>query len=226
MIRDLFNLLFPATCYGCGQVLVGDEHYLCTQCLLHLPYTHFASLENNATEQRLSQYLPIESATSLLFFSHDSSTRGLVHSIKYHGNTRMAHLFGKQLGEELAASHRFDGVDMIVPVPLHWLRRMRRGYNQSQLLCQGIAEVFSKPVVTGNLIRHRYTHPQALKNRADRKRDIQFAFSVRNPKAFENKHILIVDDVITTGATIGACISTLQKISGVRVSVASLSLTQ
>ena len=139
IVRDILRLIFPDLCYHCGEPLVGDEQNLCTLCLSKIAWTHNALHPDNDTEIRLTGRIPVATAASLLQFNKGNVTQSIVHQIKYHGNTQLAHQFGLLLGEELKASHRFDDIDIVAPVPLHWWRRMRRGYNQSQLIAEGMS---------------------------------------------------------------------------------------
>lgn len=223
-LRDIAQLFFPPTCCGCGSLLVGDEKYLCGDCLLHLPETIQAALPDNTTEQRLVGYYPFEAAYSHLFFTKKSITQHILHQIKYKGNTQLAIFMGRQMGMALRDSHRFDRIDIIVPVPLHRRRKRRRGYNQSELLTQGIAQVFPHPIMEGNLVRSTHTHTQTNKNRQERLDNMKGVFRILNPKEFEGKHILLVDDVLTTGATTGACADALLRVPGVTISIATLAI--
>ena len=225
MFRDLLRLIYPDLCCHCGKPLVGDEHHLCTQCLSKIPWTHNAIFPNNETELRLTGRIPVVAATSLLQFHKGNVTQSIVHQIKYHGNIPLAHLFGHMMGQELKASGRFEGIDYVVPVPLHWWRRMRRGYNQSQLFAADVAQVLQCSCSTGNLFRRRNTPSQTHKNRQQRIDNMNSAFSVRHPEDWVGKHILIIDDVLTTGTTTEACYHALQAIPDLRISVATLTIT-
>lgn len=224
-LRDLLLLFFPDTCCGCGELLVGDEHHLCTNCLMHLPETNYSEIVDNLTEQRLKGQIPFVAATSLFYFSKGNITQHILHAVKYHGNIQLGRLMGRRLGQLLAQSHRFDDVDIIVPTPLHWSRRWKRGFNQSEIICQGIAEHLHRPVSTRHLYRSSYTRSQTHKNRQGRMENIRHAFSVRHPEDYQGKHLLLVDDVITTGATTGACWEALSSIPDVRISIASIAIT-
>lgn len=169
--------------------------------------------------------IPTQSAASLMIFQKGNVAQSIVHQIKYHGSTQLAKLFGHLLGDELIASGRFDDIDYLVPVPLHWRRQLKRGYNQSQLLCEAIAEKMNKPIVRNNLYRKKYTTSQTHKNRLNRLENMQGVFAVRRPQQFENKHILLVDDILTTGATTEACYSALATIPDLTISVAVLAVT-
>ncbi len=222
---ELLQLIYPALCCHCEQPLVGDEQHLCTACLAQIPWTHNAPIADNDVETRFIGRVPCQSAASLLFFHQSAVSQSIVHQIKYFGNIRLARQFGRLMGSELLASKRFDTVDYLVPVPLHPRRKRQRGYNQSELLCKAMSEVLGKPVITNNLVRRRYTTTQTHKNRQDRMDNMKEVFAVRRPAQFADKHILLVDDIITTGATIENCYRALMHIPGLRISIASLAAT-
>lgn len=225
MFRDLLRIVFPTLCIHCGKPLVGNEQNICTVCLSEIPWTHQSKQRDNVTEMRLLGRVPAKAAAALMTFKKGNVAQSIVHEIKYHGNIYLAHQFGHILGEELLHSGRFSDIDYIVPVPLHWWRMLRRGYNQSQLLCEAMAEVMEKPVVYGNLYRKKYTPSQTRKSRADRLDNMSGVFAIRNPKQFENKHILLVDDILTTGATTEGCYRSLSAIPNLQISVAALAIT-
>lgn len=223
-LHDLLALFFPETCCCCRQPLVGETGDLCTRCQLHLAVSDYASRPNNPTELRLSGRIPFVAATSHLLFTHGSITQSILHAIKYRDNTRLAHSMGRMMGRSLLHSGRFDDVDLIVPVPLHPAKQRRRGYNQSALLCLGIADTFPRPVADKHLVRAKNTATQTHKNRQERLDNMRDVFAVRHPKVLYGKHILLVDDVLTTGATIEACWLTLKEIPGIRISIATLAI--
>lgn len=222
IIHELLSILFPAYCIHCNNILVGQERFLCTECLIDIPWSHHAFSPNNECELRLIGRVNFEAAASLMTFAKGNVVQSIVHQIKYHGNTRLAHQFGHLLGEDLVNSGRFGDIDYIVPVPLHWWRQMRRGYNQSTLICEGIAEVMHIPIVTRNLYRKRYTNSQTKKSRHERLSNMHDVFDVRRPEQFYGKHILLVDDILTTGATTESCYHALSCVPNLRVSIATL----
>lgn len=220
----LVLLFFPDTCCHCGERLVGEKGRLCTNCQLHLPVTDYATRINNISEQRLAGRIPFVAATSYLTFSHGNVTQSIIHDIKYRRGTVLARTTGNWLGMSLKESDRFDSVDTIIPVPLHRRKQRRRGYNQSTLICYGIAETFPHPVVEDCLLRHTYTSTQTHLSRSERSENMKGVFSLHHPQLLENKHILLVDDILTTGATIEACWSVLKEVKGIRISIATLAV--
>ena len=225
LLRELIGLFFPRTCCICGELLVGDEHDICSSCLLNLPEAYNAQGEENFVEKRLMGRIPVVSVTALLVFKKNNSTQTLLHQIKYRGNEHLALIMGRQLGLRLAESGRFDDVDLMIPIPLHPRKERKRGYNQSLLICQGIAQTFPRPIAVDNLHRTRHTDSQTHKNRQQRLDNMHGVFTVTQPEQLKGKHLLLVDDVITTGATTEACCLPLLTIEGVRISVAALAVT-
>lgn len=226
MLQSLRHLLFPPTCLFCGDLLKGSERYLCAHCQMELPETlHFIN-DSNTFESRFSAIVPFCNGASLYRFSRRGAARPLLHAFKYHDNPDLAFYMGRILGEKLQANNRFDGVELLVPVPLHPRRERYRGYNQSYELCRGISDVLGIPVSKDNLSRSRYTVSQTLLSGWDRQVAMSNAFTVREPELFEGKHLLLVDDVVTTGATLYACCEALQQIKGITISLATLVISE
>ena len=224
-LRDLIELFYPHQCCLCGTPLVDGEEQICTACLLSLPEALTAQSDGNFVEKRFIGRIPIQNATALLIFKRKSNAQKILHQIKYYGNERLAIIMGRQLGLRLAESGLYDSVDILVPVPLHRRKEQRRGYNQSLLLCKGIAQTFQRPIVSGNLIRTRHTESQTKKTRVERLENMKDVFSVLDPETLKDKHILLVDDVITTGATTEACWMALRTVEGLSISIAALAVS-
>ncbi len=224
LIRDFIELFFPHNCCICGDPLVDGEQEICVKCLMDMPRTRGATGDANYVEKKFIGRIPITAATALLIFNRRNISQKILHQIKYHGNEQLAIVMGRQLGLLIATDSRFHDVDLLVPVPLHKRKERRRGYNQSLLLCQGIAQTLPLPIVGGNLIRNRHTATQTRKNRQQRLDNMRDVFAVCDARQFEGRHILLVDDVITTGATSEACCQTLLTIPGIRISVAALAV--
>lgn len=223
-LSAILQVLFPTTCACCGNVLVHGERQLCLQCLSNLESTLYSPVPGNPVERRLMELPSLGNATATYFFRHDNTVRDTVHAMKFHGNTELCLIMGRQMGLNLLASGRFDDVEVLVPVPLHWWRRLHRGYNQSELLCRGIAEVMHLPVCTDAVVRHRYTRQQSQQQGSKRAQNVAGAFRLRKASRIEGKHVLLVDDVLTTGATIKACATAMSSAEGVRISVATFSV--
>lgn len=216
--------LFPSTCAACGKVLVTGEEQLCLHCLASLAPTGYSSFSNNPAERQLAGLPHLVAASAMLLYKREGIVQQVVHSMKFHGNSELCVFMGRQMGLDLRRSGRFDDVDMLVPVPLHWLRQISRGYNQSRLLCLGMADILNLPIATGNLLRTRYTRKQSLQSTMARSSNVEGAFSLRHPERLAGKHILLVDDVLTTGATLSACAEALATVPDLRLSVATLSI--
>ncbi len=168
--------------------------------------------------------IPYKQATAMLVYNKNSTVQRLIHAMKFHGRCDLCTIMGRQLGLDLMGSGRFDDVDLLLPVPLHWRRRLSRGYNQSELLCRGIAEVMQRPISVGDLVRFKYTRKQSQQTRGRRSSNVDGAFRVAHPQRLAGKHVLLVDDVITSGSTLAACAKALVTVPDIRISVATLSI--
>lgn len=219
----LFHLFYPHTCIGCGSDVINDENFLCLQCINELPHTNFAIHKNNPVEKLFWGRIALSSAMSEFYFSKGSIVQNMIHEFKYRGNKKAGHYFGKLMGKSLLESDRFN-VNIIVPLPLFEKKEKLRGFNQAEILCNGISEIINKPVIRKNVIRKIFTETQTKKHRLERWKNVEGIFFVKDPEELEGKHILLVDDVITTGATIDACGSEILKIKNATLSVASFAI--
>ena len=224
MLKDLINLLYPAPCLACGKVLHQNESLICLDCLFHLPRTNFHSDPANAVCQLFWGRAEVEMATAFLFFTKAGRVQHLIHQLKYSKKPEIGVYLGKLFGKDLLKALPFQQIDVIVPVPLHPKRIKVRGYNQSDQIAFGLSQTMNVPVDTTSFVRRTETETQTRKNRFSRWENVKEVFSVANEYALKNKHILLVDDVITTGATIEGCIRKLTAIEGARVSVVSLAI--
>lgn len=224
MIKNLLNLLFPKLCYACQLILNDNEHYICTQCRHELPLTNFNVIENNAIEKLLYGRAPIEQATAMLWFKKKGIVQQLLHNLKYKGHEDIGLFLGQWFGEELRDLNTFNNIDVVVPVPLHKSRQRKRGYNQVHKFAQAIADKLQVDYNTTVLQKTKATETQVFKDRLKRWNDNQTIFSVANTNDLKGKHILLVDDVITTGATIEACANALLIIEGIKISVATMAI--
>ena len=224
MLKDLINLLYPAPCLACGKILHQNESLICLECLLHLPKTNFHNDPSNAVCKLFWGRAKVEMATAFLFFTKAGKIQHLIHQLKYSKKPEIGVYLGKLFGKDLQKSHYFQSVDVIVPVPLHPKKIKTRGYNQSEKIAVGLSQVMNVSVDTTSFVRRTETETQTRKNRFNRWENVKEVFSVNDENALKNKHILLVDDVITTGATIEGCIRKLTAIEGARVSVVSLAV--
>ena len=222
LVTDFLHLLYPHTCAGCGSDLLENDQQICMHCYTNLPETNFAAYANNPIEKIFYGRLQIAQATAGYYFQKESVLQRLVHQLKYKGNKEAGWQLGKWLGMQLQKSNRFTEVQALVPLPLFPDKEKRRGYNQSTVLCEGIAEVLQLPVINDVVTRKRFTDTQTKKGRSDRWTNVDNSFGIRTTELLRNKHVLLVDDVITTGATLEACGSVLKNTEGLTLSIAAL----
>jgi ComF family protein len=216
------HLFYPHTCRCCYREISNREQFICFNCLTELPFTDFASLENNPAEKIFYGRASIAAAMSLLYFTPASMVQHLIHQVKYKGQEKLAVYLGKLMGRDLLNSPRFPGLDLILPLPLFKNREKQRGYNQAALLGRGISEVLGIPILENTLKRVRSSPTQTKKSREERWQNVEGLFSIRNPAELKNKSILLVDDVVTTGATLDACSSAILEIKDTRLYVCTL----
>lgn len=205
LLEDLVGLLFPNLCCGCGIHLHRGELELCTKCLYQLPYTdHHLHLKNKAAKQLWGR-LPCNAAMSLLYFKKGGRTQSIIHHLKYKGRMDLGIKLGGMIASKLQMNPVYDGIDLIIPVPLHPGKERLRGYNQSLCIAEGISEVLNVPVSSKCLLRISARGSQTKKGRYKRFENIRSVFSIAHMAELRGKHVLLVDDVLTTGATLEAC---------------------
>ncbi|MCF3110865.1 ComF family protein [Niabella sp. CC-SYL272] len=216
------HLFYPHICAGCGSDALPAGSELCLSCIYGLPVTDFEMNAGNPVEKIFAGRLRIEAASAHCYFSKRSAIQHMLHQLKYGGNQALGRQLGMLLGTGLMQSARFKDIGLLVPMPLFAARERRRGYNQAAVLCGGIAAVTGIPVCTTLIYRTAATESQTKKSRVDRWNNMQGKFSVPDASVAVNQHLLLVDDVVTTGATLEACGSVLLKIPGVRLSITVL----
>ncbi|MCD6113584.1 MAG: ComF family protein, partial [Bacteroidales bacterium] len=209
-------------CMACGKSLYKNENCLCTYCLYHLPKTNFHLEKDNEVERVFWGRVRIESAASFLYFSKGGKVQKIMHKLKYKGRQEIGVFLGEQYGLELLNSDTFKNIDIIIPVPLHKMKLKKRGYNQSEKFAEGLSLSMKKPVSTDNLYRKIFSETQTKKTRYKRWQNVESIFDIKNPELLKSKHILLVDDVITTGATMEACVNVLKKVEDIKISIASI----
>jgi len=225
-IKDaLLQLVFPHICSGCGNDLLNNESSLCLHCISSLPETNFAMHANNPAEKIFWGRLPIAAASAQYYFTKESLIQHLMHQFKYRGNQDLGMQLGRLMGQALSQTSRFNYLDGLVPLPLFSAKERKRGFNQAAVLCEGISEILKIPVLKNVIIRTQHTETQTQKGRIERWENIEGKFQLINNKLINNKHILLIDDVITTGATLEACGHELVKGENVTLSIATLCIT-
>ena len=232
-LRALADVLMPRFCLVCGKRLLVGERKLCLTCMADIPYTLFEKRSRNPMADKLNLLIAEDGgpkceysyATALFLYSNAAGYRHIPHQIKYHSDLSLGGMFGRILGDRIASSPHFQDIDAIIPVPLHWARRLKRGYNQAEILAVEIAQATGKPLRTDILTRNRRTVTQTKLSVEAKTRNVAGAFSVRpGIKTTDLSHILLVDDVFTTGSTLMACFTALRTVfpPDVRISVATL----
>lgn len=220
------DLLLPRICPVCGRILLRGERYLCLQCISEMPLTYFWTWPGNPAGERFSGRVDFVHAASLFYYRDESPYKNLIHYFKYKGRGKLGAYLGELLGEKLLQSGVYDDVDIVIPVPLHPFKRWKRGYNQAEIIARNVAEVLRKPVEVSLLIRKRYTRTQTKKDAQQREINVSGAFRLRSGYMLKGRHILLVDDVLTTGATLGACALEILSVEGCRVSFATLAFAE
>lgn len=224
-IKDsLLHIVFPHVCDGCGNDVVNVESSLCIRCLASLPETKFEIYKDNPVEKLFWGRIPIVKATASFYFTKESLMQRLMHQFKYKGHKELGLQLGRIMGEAIRSSNRFIHSDALIPLPLFPSKEKKRGYNQATVLCAGIAEVLNLPVFTNVITRPQHTETQTKKGRIERWKNIEGKFLLKDPNRVRGKHLLLIDDVITTGATLEACGNELLLAENVKLSVATLCL--
>ena len=223
--NNLLHLFFPHICLGCGSDILENDHLVCLHCQNDLPVTNFFAQQDNPVEKSFYGRMPIRLGGAAYFFTKDSMLQHLVFQLKYRQNQAIGYYMGKLMGLFLQESQRFNEVDILIPLPLNPRKEKRRGYNQATVLCKGIADAFFRPIADKAVIRKVYTETQTHLGRINRWQNMDGVFSVIDKEALLNKHILLVDDIVTTGATLEACGAEILKIPGTTLSIATLAYT-
>lgn len=223
---DLIGLLFPDLCNACGTPLFVGEQLICTKCLYDLPFTDYHLHAENRVAKQLWGRLPIHAAMAMLYFRKGAKVQNLIHNLKYNNKTSVGMLLGKMLGVKLKASPLYIGIDFIIPVPLHHTKLRKRGYNQSTSIADGISQEMEIPFHEDLLIRISQTDSQTKKSRYNRYENMKAVFEIKKVDRVLGKHILLIDDVITTGATLEACANELIANGAAKVSIAALAFAE
>jgi ComF family protein len=221
---DFLQLFFPNYCLACHGALVRGENTLCTRCLRDLPKTRNFFYPSNDVAKKFYGKLPVHTAISFLRFHKGGLVQHLMHALKYENHPEIAYVLGKIYGEDIRKAEIDIPFDMVVPVPLHPIKQKRRGYNQSDGFAKGLAEVWQIDWSSDALQRRVFSESQTRKNRLERWKNVEEVFHVKHPDSIRGKHILVVDDVITTGATMEACGLQLLQAGAAQVSMAAIAM--
>ena len=221
-IDDLKELLFPRYCKVCRRRLAHNEQHLCVSCLLELPRTHYERTPNNLLMQHFMEWPEVVAATAYFYYDKEGRYSNLIHHLKYYDHPEVGTYLGRLAATELQASGFFEGIDLIIPVPLSKNKLRKRGYNQCDYIAQGISQIIGADLHTHCIERTVNTDTQTRKSRSERWKNTEKIFQVTHANTLKGKHILLVDDVATTGATLHACTSAILKVPNVRISVFTL----
>lgn len=222
ILSPLVHLFYPHICTGCGSDLVEEDNLLCLKCVNDLPHTNFGMHAGNPVEKIFWGRVPLTAAMSEFYFAKGTLIQTLIHEFKYNGNIDIGMYLGRIMGNSLLNNNRFTKVDALIPLPLFADKEFKRGYNQAAIICNGISEATNIPVIRNNVVRNRFTQTQTRKHRTERWENVASSFQVNNPHELKNKHLILVDDVVTTGATLEACGAEILKVEGTMLSIATL----
>ncbi|MBD1393970.1 ComF family protein [Mucilaginibacter glaciei] len=225
-LADFVSLIFPQLCVACSENLIANEHLLCTGCLYNLPLTNFHLQPDNIVARQFWGKLQVEAAYSLYYFNKGGNIQNMMHQFKYNGMQRIGNLLGNIAGQQLLQNEIFNSADVIIPVPLHKKRLKERGYNQSASFAEGLADKLNARIDLDNLVRTVATKTQTHKSRFARFENMKEVFSIARPEDLKGKHILLVDDIVTTGSTLEACGIELLKIPGLKLSIATIAYAE
>ena len=222
LLDDFLSLLFPRVCYGCGNHLLRNEYLICTECFVEIPRTGYHDLRVNPLEKVFWGRCRIDSAAAFSFYNKGSRIRNLIHNLKYKGIQELGPELGRIYGSTLISSDFIKDIDLILPVPLHPSKRRARGFNQSELIAEGLSQAIGIRYDKSILLRKSASATQTKRTRYERWLNVEGIFSVDKPEELAGMHVLIIDDVITTGSTMESCVNEVLKAEGVKVSVAAL----
>ena len=223
MLQDLLGIFFPKLCIGCNRTLLKNEEYICSTCNYHLPVTNYHLQKDNPLEKIFWGRVNIENAYSFLYFKKGNITQKLLHELKYKGNKELGNFIGEMYGEKL--QQNLGDINCVVSIPLHKSKLKKRGYNQSDFFASGLSSQLKIENLSAFVCKKNANETQTKKNRYERWENVEKIFEVNNTAIFKDKHVLLVDDVITTGATIEACARSITDSTNCKISIASIAVT-
>jgi len=225
LLANFVSLLYPKLCVVCGEPLVENEKFFCFACYLRLPRTNYHLMHENQAIERLAGKISLEKASSYFYYNKGGIAQKLIAEIKYRGNQQLGEWMGSHLAKDMISSGFFQGIDYMVPVPLHRSKEKKRGFNQAEKIAAGISQVTKIPIETANVFRAKANTTQTRKGLFDRWKNTLNLFQLNNPALFKEKHVLIIDDVLTTGSTVESVAQSLLKSPGIKISLLTLAIT-
>lgn len=219
LFKCLINLLFPRVCAACGTLLLEGEDTVCTTCRFLMPKTHYENNPNNPLAQIFFGQMPFNAVSAEFFFSKSGKVQHLIHGLKYHHCRENGIFLGQEIGKSLLQAADYQKIDYLLPIPLHPKKEKIRGYNQSHVIAEGISEIMNIPIAEKCLVRKVFTATQTKKSREERWQNVKDIFDIKNPLQLAGKHVLLIDDVLTTGATLMSAGKALMHVEGIKISV-------
>lgn len=224
MFHDFINLFYPSLCQICEKELLKNERVICVECLHELPVTSYQPNNENPVKKVFYGRMKVEEADALLIFQKKGSVQKLIHQLKYKGQREIGAFLGEWMGANLKENKNFSEVEAVIPVPLHKKKLKSRGYNQVEDFGKEIGKALQVPYIDNVLLKRSFSTTQTIKARLARWGNMEETFVLANPHLIENKHILLVDDLITTGSTLEACATVLKQAGDVKISVATMAM--
>lgn len=221
---SIFYFFYPKLCLACNYAAPPIDQWLCLSCKLKLPKTNFHLSKDNPFTERFWGKVKIEAGAAFYFFKKGGRTQALIHNLKYKQRSQIGVILGNIYGKELLKSPHFKDIEIIVPVPLHWKRLRKRGYNQSDVFAEGLSETMGIPWIKDGLCRNENSESQTKKSKISRLENVMRVFEIKNRKKLEGKHVLLVDDVLTSGATLEACATKILEVHGTKVSLVTIAV--
>lgn len=224
--KNLLNVVFPVFCNGCTKLLLKNENVICTKCLHNLPFTHHHQIKETEIDKTFYGIIPFEFGASILYFTKKGISQNLIHNLKYRKRQEIGTFLGDLYAKELTNNEIFKNIDYIIPVPLHKKKLHERGYNQVTTFCKSIEKNLGIPILEEVLIKTKNLKSVTDKSKENRLEQNKNVFVIENQHLIEGKHILIIDDVFTTGATIEACAKEILKIKNTKISILTMAYSQ
>ncbi|GGW25336.1 ComF family protein [Arenibacter certesii] len=224
IIHDITSVLLPKLCFGCNELLIRGEEHICTVCRNQLPLTEYTFNAENPVDRIFYGRIIIKKASAFLFYTDKGIVKNLIHYLKYKNQEQIGYFLGQWYGHTIKDNNYLKNIDYVIPVPIHPKKRRRRGYNQVTLFAKTVAKHLSAQYAEDILIKTANTRTQTKKTRLLRWQNKQALYILTNIETLKGKNVLLLDDVITTGATMEACATVLSKAPGIKIYIASMAV--